>query len=184
LEVVRGNAVRREDRSRPWEEPDPPSSSTPASSASTSLHHRLLPSRRRAAPPFFSDACTTARGHQGENEPAFEPRGNATLAPRCHAAAAGDAGHRARLGSILLQVPLTTPPRARSCFVPFLGSLGRLAVRRRSGPPPWPSHRHAHARVPVKSHASSHSRARLHARAPTWEVKAEPLAPFPCVGPR
>jgi hypothetical protein len=30
--------------------------------------------------------------------PAFEPRGNATLAPRRRAAAAGDAGHRARLG--------------------------------------------------------------------------------------
>jgi hypothetical protein len=34
--AVRGNAVRREDRSRPWEEPDPPSSSARASSASAS----------------------------------------------------------------------------------------------------------------------------------------------------
>jgi hypothetical protein len=32
------------------------------------------------------------------NAPAFEPRENATPAPRRRAAAAGDAGHRARLG--------------------------------------------------------------------------------------
>jgi hypothetical protein len=92
LEAACGNVVRREDQSRPWEEPAPPSSSAPASTASTSPRRRLLPSRRRAAPPFFTDACTTARGHQGENElplpsvdaPAFEPRENATLAPhRC-----------------------------------------------------------------------------------------------------
>jgi hypothetical protein len=138
-------AVRREDRSRPWEEPDPPSSRVPTSSASTSPRRCLLPSRRRAVPPFFTGACTTACGHQGENElplpsmdaPAFEPRGNAMLAPR-HRAAAGDAGLRARLGSFLLQVLLPTPPRARSRFVPFLGSLGRHIVRRRSWPPLWP----------------------------------------------
>jgi hypothetical protein len=89
LEAACGNAARREDQSCPWEKPAPPSSSAPASTASTSLRRRLLPSRRRAAPPFFTDACTMARGHQGENElppasvdaPAFEPRGNATLAP-------------------------------------------------------------------------------------------------------
>jgi hypothetical protein len=37
--------------------------------------------------------------------------------------------------SSFLQVPLPSPLRARSCFVPFLGSLGRLAVHHRSGPP-------------------------------------------------
>jgi hypothetical protein len=36
LEGARGNAVRREDRSRSWEEPDLPSSSAPASTTSTS----------------------------------------------------------------------------------------------------------------------------------------------------
>jgi hypothetical protein len=64
--------------------------------------------------------------------PVFEPRGNATLAPRHRAAAAGDAGLLAKLGGFLLQVPLPTPPRACSRFVPILGSLGRHAVRRRS----------------------------------------------------
>jgi hypothetical protein len=84
-----GGAVRREDRSRPWEEPDPPSTRTPtsptSSSPSTSRRRpRLLP-RRRAAPLLYTDACTTARGHRGENDrfphpvdaPAFEPRWNA-----------------------------------------------------------------------------------------------------------
>jgi hypothetical protein len=92
LEATRGHAVRREDQSRPWEEPVPPSSSVPASTASTPSRRRRLPPRRRAAPPFFTNACTMARGHQGENEhspdpfvdaPAFEPRGDAMLAPRC-----------------------------------------------------------------------------------------------------
>jgi hypothetical protein len=58
------------------------------------------------APPLFTDACATARGHRGENELprssvdalAFETRGNAPFAPRRHAAATGDADHRARLG--------------------------------------------------------------------------------------
>jgi hypothetical protein len=70
-------AVRREDRSRSWEEPDPPSSRAPTSSASTSPRRRLLPSHRRAVPPIFTDACTTARGHQGENKlscPLWTPR--------------------------------------------------------------------------------------------------------------
>jgi hypothetical protein len=84
--AVRGSAVRREDRSRPWEEPDPPSPSTPTSSTSSMSRCRRLrlPPRRRAVPPHFTDACTTARGHQGEDDhfpalvdaPAFEPRGN------------------------------------------------------------------------------------------------------------
>jgi hypothetical protein len=81
--AVRGSAVCRENRSRPWEEPDPPSLNTPTSS--TSRCHRLrLPPRRRTAPPHFTDACTTARCHQGEDDhfpalvdaPAFEPKGN------------------------------------------------------------------------------------------------------------
>jgi hypothetical protein len=106
LEAARGNAVRREDRSRPWEEPAPPSSSAPASTASTSPRSRLLPSHRRSASPFFTNACTTSRGHQGENElpPALcrrpgllaeGERDARTVPPRCPA---GDADHRARLG--------------------------------------------------------------------------------------
>jgi hypothetical protein len=89
-----------------------------------------------------------------------------------------NAGLRARLGSILLQVPLPTSPHTRRCFVPFLGSLGRHAVRRHSGPPSWPSRRHAHTHAPVISHAPSHSRAPPQARTPTWEVKGGPLVLF------
>jgi hypothetical protein len=87
--AARGSTVRSEDQSRPWEEPDPPSSSAPASTASStstpSRCRRLrLPPRRQAPPPHFTNACTTARGHQGEDEhspalvdaPAFEPSGN------------------------------------------------------------------------------------------------------------
>jgi hypothetical protein len=62
-EAVCGNAVRREDRSRPWEELDPPSWSAPASSASTSPRRHLLPPRHRTMSPFFTDACATTRGH-------------------------------------------------------------------------------------------------------------------------
>jgi hypothetical protein len=89
IATVRGSAIRREDRSHPWEEPDPPSPSTPTSptsSTSPTLRRRRLrlPPRRRATPPHFTNACTTARGHQDEDEhfptlvdvPAFELRGN------------------------------------------------------------------------------------------------------------
>jgi hypothetical protein len=68
LEAARGNAVRRGDRSHPWEEPDQPSPSAPTF-ASMSPRCRLLPSRRRAAPPIFTDACTSAHGHSGEERP-------------------------------------------------------------------------------------------------------------------
>jgi hypothetical protein len=101
-----GGVAHREDRSRSWEEPDPPLTRTPtsptSSSSSTSRRRpRLLP-RRRAAPPLYTDACTTTRGHRGEDDrlpphvdaPAFEPRWNVSSLR----AAAGDAGLRARLG--------------------------------------------------------------------------------------
>jgi hypothetical protein len=90
VELPMEGAVRREDRSRPWEEPDPPSPRTPTSPASSTspMSHRrlpLLPPRGRAAPPHYTDTCTSARGHQGENNrfpthvdaPAFETRWNA-----------------------------------------------------------------------------------------------------------
>jgi hypothetical protein len=54
--AARGRTVRREDRSRPWEEPDPPSPgmpTSPTSSSSPTTRHRLplLHPRRQAAPP-------------------------------------------------------------------------------------------------------------------------------------
>jgi hypothetical protein len=85
--AARGNADRREDRRRPWEEPDPPGMTTsPASSASPMTRRLpLLPPRRQAAPPLCTDACTSASGHRGEDNhfsplvvaPAIEPRWNA-----------------------------------------------------------------------------------------------------------
>jgi hypothetical protein len=81
----------------------PPSSSSPPTSRTTTQ---------------ITDACTTARGHQGEDDrfpahvdaPAFEPRWNA----QSLRAATGDAGLRARLGQTRLQVPLPSSTRARS----------------------------------------------------------------------
>jgi hypothetical protein len=90
--AARGSADRREDRSRPWEEPDPPGTTTsPTSSTSPTPRRRLplLPPRWQAAPPHYTDACTSASGHRGEDNrfsplvvaPAIEPRRNA----RCSA---------------------------------------------------------------------------------------------------
>jgi hypothetical protein len=44
---------------------------------------------------------------------AFESRGDALFKLSRRAAAAGDAGHRARLGNRFLQVPLPSSPRAQ-----------------------------------------------------------------------
>jgi hypothetical protein len=83
------------------------------------------------APLHFTNAYTTAHGHQGEDElplssmdaPAFEPRGNAVVRHRDVVLAASDAGLRARLGFFFLQVSLSSlfvpsrshaPPHARA----------------------------------------------------------------------
>jgi hypothetical protein len=158
-----GGVARREDRSRPWEEPDPPSTRTPtsptSSSSSTSrCRPRLLP-RRRAAPPLYTDACTTARGHRGEDDrfpphvdaPAFELRWNA---PSLRAAA-DDAGLRARLGKPICRcrclrqrAPLSWP----SLLLSLLSAV-RCHSRSRASPrrPDAPRHRapqHARASNP------------------------------------
>jgi hypothetical protein len=88
--------------------------------------HRVVVSFHagKHAPLLFTNACTTARGHQGENElplssvdaPTFEPRGNANVRHRAAALAAGDAGLRARLGFFFLQMPLPSSSRARSAL--------------------------------------------------------------------
>jgi hypothetical protein len=151
-------AVRREDRSRPWEEPDLPSPRTPTSSASSTSptsrrHLPLLPPRRRTAPPHYTDACTSARGHRGEDNrfpphvdaPAFEPRWNTPL-PR---AAAGDAGLRARLGQYVA---------GAAAFVNTRRSLG-LAFPCRRCPPCVAT------RVRGAAPSRSRSRSRLRSRA-------------------
>jgi hypothetical protein len=57
-----GRTVRREGRSRPWEEPDltgsttSPTSPTSSSSPTTRRRPLHLPPRRQAAPPHFTDA--------------------------------------------------------------------------------------------------------------------------------
>jgi hypothetical protein len=97
------------------DEPRRPSSPTPA----------LRPVATKVTPSF---PC-----------PLWTPRPSSRGGIRCshRAAAASDAGLRAKLGSFLLQVPLPTPPRTRSRFVPFLHSLSRHAMQRRSWPPSW-----------------------------------------------
>jgi hypothetical protein len=85
LEGARGNAVRREGRSRPWEEPDPPSSSAPASTTSTSspaVVFVFLPSDepRHLTPPTLAlrpvaTKVRTSTPLPFVDAPAFEPRG-------------------------------------------------------------------------------------------------------------
>jgi hypothetical protein len=179
-----GGAVRREDRSRPWEEPDPPSTRMPtsptSSSPSTSRRHpRLLPCRR-AAPPLYTDACTTARGHRGENDrfpplvdaPAFEPRWNAPFLR----AAADDAGLRARLGQYVCRCRCLRQ-RAPLSWPSFpLSLIERRALLLVSAAP----RRAVRARVRARRLADLTPRATVHpstctcrSRGPGWA-----LAPF------
>jgi hypothetical protein len=112
--------AKPEDRTWELEDAAKPSTATP-----------LLPLLRSAvsfhaddlAPPRFTAAYTSARGHQGEAklprpsvvDPAFEPRRFAIAPCRsCRRAAAGDAGHRARLGRFLVQVPPPPSPQTRT----------------------------------------------------------------------
>jgi hypothetical protein len=86
--AARGRAVRREDRSRPREEPDPPGTATsPTSSSSPPPRRRLLllPPRRQAAPPLYTDACTSASGHIGEDTRFFPPVDATAIEPRRNA---------------------------------------------------------------------------------------------------
>jgi hypothetical protein len=68
----------------------------------------------RRAP--FTDACTLARGHPGEDAaspPLWAPRPSSRGGtPPRRRAAAGDAGHRARLGCRFVQVPLPSSTHA------------------------------------------------------------------------
>jgi hypothetical protein len=74
----------------------------------------LLP-RHSAAHPF-TDACTSSRGHPGEDAaspPLWMPRPSSRGgAPPRRRAAASEAGHRARLGCHFLQVPPPSSTRA------------------------------------------------------------------------
>jgi hypothetical protein len=124
---ARSSTTRREAGAAREEEPDPREPSTPAtpcflgfpftaSSICFPYQRRLLP-RHRAAHPF-TDACTSASGHPGEDavsSPLWmlrpSSRGGTPAAPR-RRTATGDAGHRARLGCNLLQVPPPSSTRA------------------------------------------------------------------------
>jgi hypothetical protein len=78
-------------------------------------------------PPSFTDACTAAHGHQGEDmlprspvdAPAFEPRGNATAHHRAAALAAGDAGLRVVLGKSVTGAAAFTVTRAAPLAIHF-----------------------------------------------------------------
>jgi hypothetical protein len=87
---------------------------------------RLLP-HRRAAPPLYTDTCTMACGHRGEDDrflphvdaPAFEPRWNApslVMPPSCQA------------GKTRLQVSLPSSMRAALLAWPSLVVVERRAL--------------------------------------------------------
>jgi hypothetical protein len=154
-----GNAVLREGRSHPWEEPDPPSPSAPFSSASTSPSCRILPSRQRAAPPIFTDACTLIRGHSGEErsllssvKPSHRARGwNDTpeTPPRRLAVALCEARPSCCAGMLFCRCR-NRQHRARSSLAvhPFSLFVNRSPRRRRcSDLRRWSWRRHAHART-------------------------------------
>jgi hypothetical protein len=180
-----GGADRREDRSRPWEEPDLPLTRTPTSpttsSSSTSRPcPRFLP-RRRAAPPLYTDACPTTRGHRGEDDlfpplvgaPAFELRWNAPLLR----AAAGDAGLRARLGQYVCRchclhqrAPLSSPSLSLSLIehrvLLHASAAPRRAVSR------------SHSRASPRGPDAPCHHARQHARVSIPGARLD-LGPFP-----
>jgi hypothetical protein len=191
--AVHGNAVCREGRSRPWEEPDSPTPSTlasPTSSTSSTSRRRRhrLPPRRRAAPPHFTNSCTTARRHQVEDghfpalvdASAFEPRGN--VPPHRTAAA---------------------PPVVMPAIVPgWVKSLAGVAAFVNARTPFWlslsfspscaaPCCSRSRCRAVLFSVArmttrARRSRANVHPSTCAHQPGSEagPLVPFSCVGPR
>jgi hypothetical protein len=94
------------------------------------LHHAVVFFHAgKLTPCRFTNACTSARGHQGEpkifpfyvDAPAFEPRGkSAAVRHRAAAHAAGDAGHRARLGKIFAGAAAVIAARAAPLIFPPL----------------------------------------------------------------
>jgi hypothetical protein len=133
---VRGGGRRR--GVRPWERAvlrqagavrgggaGPDRRHAPPSSISSAPRRRLLPAGK-LAPCRFTNACTSARGHQGEPEffpfhvdaPVIELRGKAP--PFAAAHAAGDAGHRARLGKNFAGATAVIAARAAPLVFPPL----------------------------------------------------------------
>jgi hypothetical protein len=88
----------------PDDAPPPTSSSSSPASRPASLH------RRTPLRPVATEVRTAASSLLWTPRPSS--RGGMPAAPR-HRAAAGDAGHRARLGCNFLQVPPSSPTRAR-----------------------------------------------------------------------
>jgi hypothetical protein len=132
-------------------------------------YQRRLPPRHSAAHPF-TDACTSARGHPGEDAaspPLWTPwpssRGGT---PPCRRAAASEAGHRARLGCHFLQEPLPSSTRARSLVYLLL-----VAVACRAVPLVTATPRHGRIRARARDHAGPtplRPRAPQHTRTPIW----------------
>jgi hypothetical protein len=137
---ARNSTARREAGAARAEEPDPREPRTPATSASSTSS----PPRRSASPTSaasllvtaprtpFTDACTSARGHPGEDAtspPLWTPRPSSRgrTHPR-RRAAASEAGHRSRLGCHFLQEPLPSSTRARSLVYLLLVAVSCRAV--------------------------------------------------------
>jgi hypothetical protein len=124
LRGARSSTARREVGAAREEEPDPREPRTPATPASSASPPPGRPASPTSAASFlataprtlFTDACTSARGHPGEDAaspPLWTPRPSSRGGtPPRRRAAAGDAGLRARLGCHFLQVPPPSSTRA------------------------------------------------------------------------
>jgi hypothetical protein len=139
----------------------PPSSSSSPASRTASLH------RRAQLRPVATEVRIPVSPYLWTPRPSS--RGGTPAAPR-RRAAAGDAGHRARLGRVFLQVPPPSPMRVRR-----LPSLAPLAVGSRPVLV-------AFARASVRAAMPSRRRAPPHARPVTLEARPG-LWPFSCAGP-
>jgi hypothetical protein len=152
--------------------PPPSSSSSPASR--TASLHRGAPLR-----PVATEVRTPVSPYLWTPRPSS--RGGTPAAPH-RLAAAGDAGHRARLGRVFLQVPPPPPTRARR-----LPSLAPLAVGSRpvlvtAAPCRRVRVAFAFARASVRAATPSRRRAPQHVRTVTLEARPG-LWPFSCAGP-
>jgi hypothetical protein len=144
-------------------------------------YQRRLPPHHSAAHPF-TDACTSARGHPGEDAaspPLWTPRPSSRGGtPPRRRATVSEAGHRARLGCPFLQVPLPSSTCARSLVCLRLVAVACRAVLLVTA---TPRHGRVHARArdragptPLRPGAPQHT------RTPIWG-QGWALGPFSCL---
>jgi hypothetical protein len=151
----------------------PPSSSSSSASHAASLH------RRAPLRPVATEVRTPVSPHLWTPRPSS--RGRTPAAPRCRAAA-GNAGHRARLGRVFLQVSPPSPTRARR--LPSLAPLavGSHPVLVAAAPCRRVRVAFVFASASVRAATPSRRRAPQHSRTVTLEARLG-LWPFSCAGP-